>query len=63
MKLIENIGNIKNLKDAFLRVKENRGCAGVDGVTIEEFEVDLEKNLASLENAILDGTYYPLPLL
>jgi len=63
MELIENIGNIKTLKDAFQRVKINRGCAGVDGITIEEFESDLDRNLDQLRQEILGKTYFPLPLL
>ena len=31
--------------DAWLKVKENGGAAGVDGVTIEQFEEDLSGNL------------------
>jgi group II intron reverse transcriptase/maturase len=53
----------KILLQAFQRVKENRGCAGVDGITIDEFEMDLEKNIASLKNDLLRDIYYPLPLL
>jgi RNA-directed DNA polymerase len=63
MKLFENIFNDANLKNAFQRVKENRGCAGVDGVSIGEFEQDLERNLAHLSNEIIRKTYFPLPLL
>jgi group II intron reverse transcriptase/maturase len=59
----EDIANFKNLVVTFQRVKENRGCAGVDGVTIEEFEYDLEGNLVQLGKDITRKTYYPLPLL
>jgi hypothetical protein len=31
--------------DAWLKVKENGGAAGADGVTIEQFEEDLSGNL------------------
>ncbi|MEW6376159.1 MAG: reverse transcriptase domain-containing protein [Thermodesulfobacteriota bacterium] len=63
MPLLKDILTLKSLFSAFQRVKENRGCAGVDGVTIEEFESDLEENLIKLRNEILDQTYHPLPLL
>jgi group II intron reverse transcriptase/maturase len=48
---------------AWSQVKENQGCAGVDGQTIEDFEIDLDANLAGLKNEVLAGTYRPLPLL
>ncbi len=51
------------LKTAFYRVQENHGCAGVDGVTIERFEEELDNNLKKLQRDINDQTYSPLPLL
>jgi len=63
MGLFEGIGDFLKLSSAFQRVKENRGCAGVDGVSIEEFEMDLERNLALLRNEILYNSYFSLPLL
>lgn len=57
------IANHASLSAAFLQVKENAGCAGVDGVTIEEYERDLGKNLAELENDLKRRQYAPLPFL
>lgn len=56
---------IKNdaLRAAFLRVKENQGGPGVDGVTIGQFERHLDENLACLQNELRQNTYSPLPLL
>jgi retron-type reverse transcriptase len=61
--MLEDIFNFNFLSTAFLQVKENRGCAGVDGATIGEFENDLLKNLAMLQDELLRKTYAPLPLL
>lgn len=48
---------------AFEDVKDNHGCAGVDGVTIGQFEKRLAVNLAGLRSELNDGTYFPLPLM
>ena len=47
---------------AYKRVKINRGAAGVDGQTIEEFEEDLSKNLYKLWNRMSSGSYFPPPV-
>jgi retron-type reverse transcriptase len=36
--------------EAYLRVKANKGAAGVDGQTIEQYEQDLKNNLYRLWN-------------
>ncbi len=61
--MLNSIANFPTLSTAFLQVQENHGCAGVDGVTIEEFEVDLPKNLSEIANELKHKQYSPLPLL
>jgi RNA-directed DNA polymerase len=48
--------------DAWLKVKENGGAAGADGVTIEQFEEDLSGNLYRLWNRMSSGSYFPGPV-
>ena len=48
--------------DAWLKVKENGGAAGADGVTIEQFEEDLSGNLYRLWNRMSSGSYHPGPV-
>jgi len=48
--------------DAYKRVKANRGAAGVDEQTIEEFERDLANNLYKLWNRMSSGSYFPPPV-
>lgn len=48
--------------DAFRRVKANRGSAGVDEETIEEFERSLKGNLYKLWNRMSSGSYFPSPV-
>lgn len=48
--------------EAYLKVKANKGAAGVDGESIAEFEKELEKNLYKLWNRMSSGTYFPPPV-
>jgi len=48
--------------DAWLKVKENGGAAGADGVTIEQFEEGLQGNLFKLWNRMASGSYFPGPV-
>jgi RNA-directed DNA polymerase len=48
--------------EAWLKVKDNGGAAGADGVTIEQFEEDLSGNLFRLWNRMSSGSYFPGPV-
>jgi RNA-directed DNA polymerase len=50
------------VEEAYRRVKANKGAAGVDGETIEEFERDLKGNLYKLWNRMSSGSYFPPPV-
>jgi len=50
------------LMSAYRQVRRNRGAAGVDQMTLAEFERDLETNLASLAARLREGRYYPMPV-
>jgi hypothetical protein len=49
--------------EAFKQVKANRGVAGVDGQSIEDFERDLSNNLYRIWNRMSSGSYLPPPVL
>jgi RNA-directed DNA polymerase len=49
--------------EAYRKVKANRGAAGVDEESINEFEGDLKGNLYKLWNRMSSGTYFPPPVL
>ena len=49
--------------EAYLKVKSNKGAAGLDEQTIEEFEKDLKKNLYRIWNRMSSGSYFPPPVL
>jgi RNA-directed DNA polymerase len=42
--------------EAYKRVKANRGAAGVDGQSIEEFDKDLGNNLYRIWNRMSSGS-------
>ena len=52
-----------NLLAAWVKVRENHGGPGVDGVSIEDFEGGLMRSLDGLRKEVLAGTYRPRPLL
>jgi RNA-directed DNA polymerase len=48
--------------EAWLRVRANKGAAGVDEQSIQAFEVNLQANLYKLWNRLSSGTYFPPPV-
>jgi len=58
-RLIDKVYAMRTLRQAFARVQANRGAAGVDHVTVEEFERDLEANLEKLSQELAEERYRP----
>jgi RNA-directed DNA polymerase len=52
----------RRVYEAYLQVRSNGGAAGVDAVTIEQFEADLKGNLYKIWNRMSSGTYFPPPI-
>jgi retron-type reverse transcriptase len=48
---------------AWDRVEENEGGPGVDGVTLDDFELRLDEELQALGRDLRDHVYHPQPLL
>lgn len=46
-------------REAYEQVKANKGAAGIDSQSIEEFGKDLENNLYKIWNRMSSGTYFP----
>jgi RNA-directed DNA polymerase len=61
-KLFEKILETHNLKAAFKRVKANKGAPGIDGITIEEYEQNLEEELKQLKEEVQSWSYKPTPV-
>lgn len=53
--------NINTFQYAWEKVAENRGCAGIDGETIDNFARNQTVNIYQLLNAVANGSYQPLP--
>jgi RNA-directed DNA polymerase len=49
--------------EAYKQVKANRGAAGVDEQTMQEFDADLKNNLYRIWNRMSSGSYMPPPVL
>jgi RNA-directed DNA polymerase len=52
----------KEVWEAYKRVKANKGAAGVDDQSIEDFEKKLKKNLYKIWNRMSSGSYLPPPV-
>lgn len=57
--LIDKVYALPNLYAAWAEVKANKGAAGVDHQTIEDYERDLDANLNKLAAQLCDGSYVP----
>lgn len=60
--LFYQVTDVAVLRSAFVRVQANRGCAGIDGETIDEFAVHLDENLLVLQCDLRSSSYQPSPL-
>jgi RNA-directed DNA polymerase len=48
--------------EAYKRVKANKGAAGIDEETIQDFEKDYKYNLYKIWNRMSSGSYFPPPV-
>jgi RNA-directed DNA polymerase len=61
-RLIEEVCERANLREALRRVKANKGSAGVDGMTIDEITEHLKQHWPAIREQLLSGTYEPKPV-
>ena len=57
--LVDKVYSRKNLKLAWERVRANQGASGADGMTIGDFEANLDDNLDRLHLELRGQTYQP----
>jgi RNA-directed DNA polymerase len=50
------------VRDAYRKVRSNKGSAGVDEISLKEFDEDLSKNLYKIWNRMASGSYFPKPV-
>lgn len=61
--LIERMVERDNMVKAYRRVKQNKGAAGIDRMTVNELSVYLHRNWSFIKEQLLNGTYRPKPVL
>ena len=61
-KLMEEVCERENCKQALARVKANKGSAGVDGMTVHELPDFLKQHWPAIREQLLSGTYKPEPV-
>src|SRR5579871_2696555 len=60
--LIDKVMAPKTLEAAWIKVRANKGAAGVDGQSIERFERQAELYLGELADGLREGSYRPQPV-
>ena len=62
MELLEQILAKENLNKAYKKVYQNKGVAGVDGITVEEIAEYIKENKDRIINKIRKRQYKPQPV-
>ena len=61
-RLMEEVCERENLKEALQRVKANKGSPGVDGMTVDDITDYLKQHWPAIREQLLNGTYEPKPV-
>src|SRR5450631_3575550 len=61
-RLMEEVCERENLKEALRRVKANQGSGGVDGMTVVGISDYLKQHWPAIREQLLNGTYEPKPV-
>jgi RNA-directed DNA polymerase len=61
-RLMEEVCERRNLRTALMRVIQNKGSAGADGMTVGELTGYLKGNWPKIKEALLQGVYHPKPV-
>lgn len=58
--MMEEVLDKENLKEALKQVMQNKGAAGIDGMTVEELPAYLKENWKRIRKELMEGKYAPL---
>ncbi len=61
-RLMEEVCELENCKQALQRVKANKGSPGVDGMTVDELPAYLKQHGLEIGEQLRSGTYQPQPV-
>src|SRR5467141_1350204 len=61
-RLMEEVCERENLKEALRQVKSNKGSAGIDGITVDQLTDYLKQHWPVIREQLLNGTYEPKPV-
>ena len=61
-RLMEEVCELENCKQALQRVKANKGSPGVDGMTVEQLPEYLKQHGLEIGEQLRNGTYKPKPV-
>jgi RNA-directed DNA polymerase len=61
-RLMEEVCERENLREALRRVKANKGSPGVDGMTVGGIQDYLKQHWPAIREQLLNGTYEPKPV-
>src|SRR5712675_630072 len=61
-RIMEEVCERKNLKEALRQVRSNKGSAGVDGMTVDKLGDYLKQHWPAIREQLLNGTYEPKPV-
>jgi RNA-directed DNA polymerase len=61
-RLMEEVVERENLKEALKRVRANKGSPGVDGMTVHALPDYLKEHWPAIREQLLSGTYKPQPV-
>jgi RNA-directed DNA polymerase len=50
------------VREAYRKVRSNKGSAGVGEVSLKHFDENLSKNLYKIWNRMASGSYFPMPV-